>query len=246
MAYPSSPGFVVRGRTRPVNVKRILIIDDEPNARLHFRTALEGEGYQVAEAASGSTAREQVLDEPFDLAILDVRLPGVGGLELLEQLRAAAMVTPVMVVAADGSVPDAVHAMKLGAIDFLEMPLRPDELRRRVAEVVERHQVEHRKRKEPDDGETHLQAAKREINLRQFAQAERHLRRALAFEPRSADAPNLLGVLEELGGNERQARKYYGRAIRAQHDHAAAQQNLRRRFALNHFGATDEPLHPGD
>lgn len=65
-------------------MKRVLIIDDEPNARLNFRTALEGEGYQVAEAASGSTAKEKLSDERFDLATLDLRMPGVGGLELLE------------------------------------------------------------------------------------------------------------------------------------------------------------------
>jgi 6-phosphogluconate dehydrogenase (decarboxylating) len=66
------------------------------------------------------------------------------------------------------------------------------------------------------------------------------------FEPRSPDALNLLGVLAELGGDYRKARKYYGRAIRARHDHEAAQQNMRRLFELNLFGATDEPLNLGD
>jgi DNA-binding NtrC family response regulator len=190
------------------NVKRILIIDDEPNARLNFRTALEVEGYQVAEAASGSTARQQLSDERFDLAILDLRMPGVGGLELLEWMRGEGMNTPVIIVTAYGSVPDAVRAMKLGAIDFLEKPLRPASLRQRVAEVVERHRVEHRARPERDDFETHLQAAKHRINLHHFALAEEHLQRALAFTPHSADVLNLLGVLAELKGDERQARKY--------------------------------------
>jgi DNA-binding NtrC family response regulator len=227
-------------------VKHILIIDDEPNARLSFRTALEGEGYQVADAASGSMATEKLSDERFDLAILDLRMPGVGGLELLEWMRAEGMDMPVIIVTAYGTVPDAVRAMKLGAIDFLEKPLRPADLRQRVAEVVARHQVEHPQHTGRDDFETHLQAAKRQINLRDFARAEEHLQRALAFKPRSADVLNLLGVLAELGGDERQARKYYGRAIRAQHDHEAAQQNMRRLLELDLFGATDEPLHLGN
>jgi Flp pilus assembly protein TadD len=106
--------------------------------------------------------------------------------------------------------------------------------------------VEFRKRPEHDDCETHLQAAKRQINLRNFALAEKHLQRALEFEPRSPDALNLLGVLAELEGDYRKARKYYGRAIRAKHDHEAAQQNMRRLFELDLFGATEEPLNLGD
>src|SRR5690242_10137364 len=200
-------------------MKRILIIDDEANVRLNFRLALELEGYQVVEAASGAAARERLRGEPFDLAILDLRMPGMGGLELLGQMRVEGMATPVIIVTAYGSVPDAVRAMKLGAIDFLEKPLRPADLRRLVAEVVERHHAEHRERTEPDDYATHLRAAKRHINLRSFALAEKHLQRALEFEPRSADALNLLGVLAELEGDYRKARKYYGRAIRAKHNH---------------------------
>jgi DNA-binding response OmpR family regulator len=228
-------------------MKRILIIDDEPNVRLNFRLALELEGYQVAEAAGGAAAREKLLGERFDLAILDLRMPGMGGLDLLEHMREKGMATPVIIVTAYGSVPDAVRAMKLGAIDFLEKPLRPADLRRLVAEVVERHHVEPRERTTaPDDFATHLRAAKRQVNLRNFPLAEKHLQRALEFDPRSADALNLLGVLAELGGDYRKARKYYGRAIRARHDHAAAQQNMRRLFELNLFGATDEPLNLGD
>lgn len=227
-------------------MKRILIIDDEPNARLNFRLALEVEGYHVTEALSGAAALEKLSAEQFDLALLDLRMPGVGGLQLLEQMRAGGILTPVIIITAYGSVPDAVHAMKLGAIDFLEKPLRPVDLRRLVAEVVGRHQVESRERPEHDDYETHLQAAKRHINLRQFALAEKHLQRALEFKTHSPDALNLLGVLAELRDDYRNARKYYGRAIRAQHDHEAAQQNMRRLFELENFGVTDEPLNLGD
>ena len=227
-------------------MKRILIIDDEPNVRLNFRLTLEIEGYEVMEAANGTAARELLLGELFDLAILDVRMPGMDGLALLEQMREEGISTPVIIVTAYGSVPDAVRAMKLGAIDFLEKPLRPADLRRLVAEVVERHQGDLRDRTESDNFPTHLRAAKRQINLRNFTLTEKHLHRALEFSPHSADALNLLGVLAELRDDYRTARKYYGRAIRAKHDHEAAQQNMRRLFELNLFGATDEPLNLGD
>jgi Flp pilus assembly protein TadD len=60
------------------------------------------------------------------------------------------------------------------------------------------------------------------------------------------EALNLLGIPAELKGDEREARRYYGRAIQARHDHEAAQQNMRRLLELDLFGATDEPLHLGN
>ena len=61
----------------------ILIVDDETNVRLNYRVTLETEGYQIFEAVSGARALEELLGRSFDLAILDMRMPGMDGLELL-------------------------------------------------------------------------------------------------------------------------------------------------------------------
>ncbi len=66
-------------------------------------------------------------------------MPRIGGMEVLARLRDAGIDVPVIIVTAHGSIPDAVAAMKLGAIDFLSKPLTPDALRRAVAEVLDRH-----------------------------------------------------------------------------------------------------------
>src|SRR5271157_6214399 len=87
--------------------KRILIVDDEPNVRLVFRTALEATGYLVTEAADGDAALAQLRKLPTDLILLDLKMPVVDGMETLRLLRDAGDETPVVVVTANGSVPDA-------------------------------------------------------------------------------------------------------------------------------------------
>ncbi len=122
---------------------RILIVDDEPNVRLVFRTALEAAGYNVEEAEDGDTALDRLEWSPADLILLDLKMPGIGGMETLQRLREAGNDVPVVIVTAHGSIPDAVAAMRLGAIDFLSKPLRPEALRKVVGDVVRRSAAPH-------------------------------------------------------------------------------------------------------
>src|SRR6516225_3499367 len=85
---------------------RILIVDDEANVRLNFRIALEIEGYEVFEARSAEQAFDILAEHSFALAILDMRLPGIDGLELLAKLRKRGNSVPAMIVTACG---DASH-----------------------------------------------------------------------------------------------------------------------------------------
>ena len=99
----------------------------------------------MIEAEDGQAALEQLRGPSAgcDLILLDLLMPKMDGMELLRRLRAAGNVVPVVILTAHGSIPEAVEAMKLGAIDFLTKPTTPDALRRVVAEVIERHAVPH-------------------------------------------------------------------------------------------------------
>src|SRR5262245_28497004 len=121
---------------------RILIVDDETNVRLNYRITLETERYEVVEAASASQALHELIEHAFSLAILDMRLSGMDGLALLAKMRELGITVPAMIVTAYSDVPHAVRAMKLGAIDFLQKPLRPEDLRRIVVEILDRHRSE--------------------------------------------------------------------------------------------------------
>ena len=166
------------------------------------------------------------------------------GLELLAKMREMGMTVPAMIVTAYSDVPHAVQAMKLGAIDFLQKPLRPEDLRRIVAEILKRHAP--RNDHPAESFNSHIVAAKRCLNLQSFAKARIHLVKALELNTRSVEAFNLAGVLAEMLDDVDKAKKYYGQAIKLDKNYEPAQQNMRRLFEMQHFGSTSEPLNLGE
>src|SRR5258708_13751187 len=120
-------------------MKRILSVDDEPNVRLNYRIKLELEGYAVDETGASTEALKKVKVDKFDLVILDMRMPRMGGLDLLAAMRAQRVTTPAIIITAFSDVPNAVRAIQLGASDFLQKPLRPEVLRRSVQALLTRN-----------------------------------------------------------------------------------------------------------
>lgn len=100
----------------------ILIADDERNIRRTFGMVLRGEGFAVEEAESGEQALAVCRDRRVDLVILDVRLPGIDGLETLRRLRADDPQLPVVMISGHGTIATAIEATREGAFDFLEKP----------------------------------------------------------------------------------------------------------------------------
>jgi FixJ family two-component response regulator len=222
--------------------KRILLVDDEPNVRLSFRMALESDGYEIFEADSIEPAFQMLTEYPFALVILDLRMPGTDGLDLLTKMVETGIKVPVMIATAYGDIPHAVQAMKLGATDFLQKPLLPADLRHAVAEVIKRHPSED----SADLFTVHVAAAKRCLNLHALAKARLHLVKAMELNNKSVEAFNLAGVLAELLEDYLEAKKYYGQAIRLDNRYEPAQQNMRRLFELDHFGSSNEHVNLGD
>ena len=101
---------------------KILIVDDEQSIRTTLAKILEDEGHRASLCESGEEALAQFAKEEFDLILLDLWLPGVDGMALLERFRAAGA-PPVIVISGHGNIDTAVRATRLGAFDFLEKPL---------------------------------------------------------------------------------------------------------------------------
>ena len=116
---------------------RVLVADDEPNIRDSLQRYLELDGAEVVAADNGLAAQRRLQQETFAAAVIDLRMPGMDGLELLRWLRAERPRLPVIMVSAYGEVADAVAAMKLGAGDYLVKPFDPDELVLRLSKLVE-------------------------------------------------------------------------------------------------------------
>jgi two-component system KDP operon response regulator KdpE len=116
---------------------RILVVDDHPSMRGAVRALLEGERYEVEEASDGAAALAAITEDPPDLILLDLQVPGLGGLDLLEALRAdpARAAVPVVVMTATGDEgrPGAIDA---GAADYLTKPFNPGALLQAVERVL--------------------------------------------------------------------------------------------------------------
>jgi two-component system nitrogen regulation response regulator NtrX len=102
---------------------RILVIDDEAEIRRSVRMILEYEGYEVLEASSGPEGVAMAERESPDLVFLDIKMPGMDGLEALQRIKAANETMPVVIISGHGTVTTAVEATKAGAFDFIEKPL---------------------------------------------------------------------------------------------------------------------------
>src|SRR5688500_17815611 len=107
---------------KPVK-SRILVVDDEAEIRRSVRMILEYDGYDVLEASSGPEGVALAEKESPDLIFLDVKMPGMDGLEALQRIKAANDALPVVIISGHGTVSTAVEATKLGAFDFIEKPL---------------------------------------------------------------------------------------------------------------------------
>ena len=115
---------------------RILIVDDEEAMRDACRQVLAPEGLALKEASSGVGVLEMIRHESFDLVILDLKMPGMDGMEILRRLQQESPDTATIVITGYPSVESAVEAMKLGAADFLPKPFTPDVLRLTVRRTL--------------------------------------------------------------------------------------------------------------
>jgi len=101
---------------------RILVIDDEEGVRKSLRMILEYDGYDVTEAATGEEGVKLIEREAPDLVFLDIKMPGMDGLEVLQKVRHLMEAMPVVVISGHGDINTAVEATKLGAFDFIGKP----------------------------------------------------------------------------------------------------------------------------
>lgn len=111
---------------------RILVIEDEPRILGFLRLGLEAEGFTVDGAADGAVGLSLALQESYELVVLDLQLPRLDGLRLLEELHAHRPSRPVLILSARSDLPTKLRGFELGAIDYISKPFSFDELVARV------------------------------------------------------------------------------------------------------------------
>jgi two-component system nitrogen regulation response regulator GlnG len=116
---------------------KILVADDEQSIRWVLSTALTDAGHQVEQAETGEAALQRLLAEPFDLALVDIKMPDLDGLTLLSKSREGGCDTPVVIITAQNTMANAIEAMKRGAFEYVTKPFDIEEVQLLVQRILE-------------------------------------------------------------------------------------------------------------
>ncbi len=206
--------------------KSILIIDDEKNIRFTLKKSLEDE-YNVITAVNGEDGIEKFQKNDFDLVLLDMKLPGMDGIEALKEIKDEDKTANVIIITGFGSVESAVETMKLGAIDYLNKPFTPKEIKDNVKEVISREELE-LKEDELESYNDHLKFAKKCINNQKLDKGYEYLQKAISMDTSKPEAFNLIGVILEYKNKPSEAQKQYRAALAIDPSYKPAQENLER------------------
>jgi two-component system, NtrC family, response regulator len=117
-------------------VHRLLVVDDKANMRELLESAFTDRGFEVDTASSGEDAIALLADNPYDVVITDLSMPGKNGLDVLRAAKTAAVDTEVIIITAYGTIETAVEAMRLGACDFIAKPFKLNEIERKVDKIL--------------------------------------------------------------------------------------------------------------
>jgi len=122
---------------------KILVAEDEDSLRRVLQKALEAEGYWVQTAGTGEAARAALTNTHFDIALMDIKLPDIDGLDLLKELKGNGVDTAIIVMTAQNTMRNAIGAMKNGAFDYVTKPFDLDEVLLMVKRAIDSHKLSH-------------------------------------------------------------------------------------------------------
>lgn len=216
--------------------KSILIVDDEKNIRLTMSQSLEPLKIPIQTAVNGEEALQKLRDEPFGLVFLDLKMPGMDGMEVLSRIKDTWPKVRVIIITAHGTIESAVEAMKLGAVDFIQKPFSPVEIRELATFVLNREALDE---ENALDYTSLVELTKRHISDGSFRLARETVQKAIAADPTQPEAYNLLGAVLEIHNERLEALKFYRVALDIDPTYKPAWTNLDRATSLEKYGRID-------
>lgn len=206
-----------------MSIGKVLIVDDEKNIRFTLSKCLKYIDLDADEAINGEEALQKFNSNKYDLVILDLKMQGMPGIEVLKRIDEIDKTIPVVIITAHGTVDAAVDAMKLGAVDFLQKPFTPKEIQKMVKDIMGRKKLV---KESIENYSHHIQYARQLISRREFGEAMDILKKAIGLEPLKAEPHNMMGVLLEIQGELEGAKKHYKAALAMEPGYIQAQTNL--------------------
>ncbi len=214
----------------------ILIVDDEKNIRLTMSQSLAPLEIPVQTAVNGEEALRKLRETPFGLVFLDLKMPGMDGMKVLRLIKDDWPRIRVIIITAHGTIESAVEAMKLGAVDFIQKPFSPGEIRELATRVLRREALDE---ENAVDYFSLIEISKRHISDRNFSAAREAARKAIAADPAQPEAYNLLGALHEIKDDWVEAQKFYRATLEIDPTFKPAQANLARTTSWKKKGRID-------
>ncbi|HCX03876.1 MAG TPA: response regulator [Clostridiales bacterium] len=211
--------------------KKILIVDDEKNIRMMLKHCLKERKYNTDIAINGDEALNKIKENNYDLVLLDIKMPGLSGMDVLKKVRERGNNVNIIMMTAYGTIERAVEAMKLNAIDFLSKPFTTDEIRSIVSDVFSREELIE---EDLENYKDIIEFSKKCILNQQYDKAKEYLKKAIVMDEESPEPYNLMGVLYEYERDIDNAQKNYRIALAIDPSYKPADINLERTVQFNY------------
>jgi FixJ family two-component response regulator len=205
--------------------KSILIVDDEKNIRLTLSECLESPDFHIDAAESGEEALAKLREREFSIVFLDLRLPGMDGMEVLREMNMLRPDIRIVIITAHGTIDAAIEATRLGAVAFIQKPFVPREIRDLVSRIMDEENADAKRK---IDYIKAIELARKRIEEQHFDAAFEHLRKAMYIDHARPEAFNLMGAVLELKRDFGEARRHYQAAYYLDPTYEPAMKNLDR------------------
>lgn len=210
--------------------QRVLVVDDEKNIRLTVSQVIEDMGLEADSAADGKEALQRIREKHYDLILLDLKMPGLDGMKVLKKVTDLRPDIRTIIITAHGTIDSAVEAMKTGAVDFLQKPFIPSDIRDVVSRMLFREDAGKVQTREYAQC---IELVKKHIAELRWTAAMEMARKAVGIDPRRPEAFNLMGVVYEKTGDKGMAAKNYRAADAVEPGYQPACTNLERVCGLS-------------
>lgn len=173
-------------------MNKIMVVDDEESIRLMLRRVLSSSQYEVHEAENGIEALNRIKKEEYSAILLDLRMPHVNGLQVIEKMKEMDIRTPIIMMSAYGTVPEAVEAMKLGAMDYLVKPFDIDELKMTLERIIQQDEIK-------NENQYFREEEERRFNFKEIVGQSSAMKNVLDMVKKVAPLPTTVMITGESG-----------------------------------------------
>jgi DNA-binding NtrC family response regulator len=205
--------------------KIILVVDDEKNIRITLSAFLSSLNFKVDTTSNGEDALIKLKEKDYNLVLLDIKMHGLTGMQVLQEMRNSGVKTNTIMMTAYGTIENAVESMKLGAVDFISKPFTLEALKLVLTDVLDRQKL---KEAEVKSFKDYLEYSKKCIFEKNYEKAKEYLKKAISENMEAPEPQNLLGVLAEYEGDLLAAGRHYRAALELDPTYKPALENLER------------------